>query len=122
MLITLPELLSAHELQAAQQQLVAAPWTDGETVFVDPSASGRTQLESVAVQASLIAAGSRDKKATEALTHAALSDGTALVRQAALLALAKVDAEASRSVAQQIATKDAEPRVRDTARTLGGSR
>lgn len=29
MLITLPELLSAHELQAAQQELVAAPWTDG---------------------------------------------------------------------------------------------
>lgn len=38
----------------------AAPWTDGQTVFVDPSASARIRLESVAVQASLIAAGSLD--------------------------------------------------------------
>lgn len=35
-----------------------ASWTDGETVFVDPAASARAQLEAVAVQASLIAAGS----------------------------------------------------------------
>ncbi len=38
----------------------AAPWTDGQTVFIDPSASARIRLESVAVQASLIAAGSLD--------------------------------------------------------------
>jgi nitric oxide reductase NorD protein len=34
------------------------PWTDGETIFVDPTAGGRANLDSVAVQASLIAAGS----------------------------------------------------------------
>ncbi|MGE2835680.1 nitric oxide reductase activation protein NorD [Mycobacterium sp. SMC-4] len=33
-------------------------WTDGQTVFVDPSASRHAQVEAVAVQASLIAAGS----------------------------------------------------------------
>ncbi|MEZ0342583.1 nitric oxide reductase activation protein NorD [Mycobacterium sp. pV006] len=33
-------------------------WTDGQTVFVDPSASPRARTEAVAVQASLIAAGS----------------------------------------------------------------
>jgi hypothetical protein len=33
-------------------------WTDGQTVFVDPSARARQNLESVAVHASLIAAGS----------------------------------------------------------------
>ena len=36
------------------------PWTDGQTVFIDPSAPFRTNLEAVAVQASMIAAGSLD--------------------------------------------------------------
>ena len=34
------------------------PWTDGQTVFIDPSLPARTNLEAVAVQASMIAAGS----------------------------------------------------------------
>ena len=33
-------------------------WTDGQTIFVDPSARSRENLESVAVHASLIAADS----------------------------------------------------------------
>ena len=36
------------------------PWTDGETVFVDPSLPARTNLVAIAVQASMIAAGSLD--------------------------------------------------------------
>jgi nitric oxide reductase NorD protein len=36
------------------------PWTDGQTIFVDTSEHLRANLESVAVQASLIAAGSLD--------------------------------------------------------------
>jgi nitric oxide reductase NorD protein len=36
------------------------PWTDGQTVFVDPSLPSRTNLAAVAVQASMIAAGSLD--------------------------------------------------------------
>lgn len=47
----------------------SAPWTDGQTVFIDPSASARTQLESVAVQASLIAAGSLDPDVLGALVR-----------------------------------------------------
>jgi nitric oxide reductase NorD protein len=34
------------------------PWTDGQTVFIDTSAPFRTTLEAIAVQASMIAAGS----------------------------------------------------------------
>ncbi|HEY1442380.1 MAG TPA: VWA domain-containing protein, partial [Mycobacterium sp.] len=36
------------------------PWTDGQTIYVDPSARARTKLAAVAVQASMIAAGSLD--------------------------------------------------------------
>jgi nitric oxide reductase NorD protein len=36
------------------------PWTDGQTVFIDTSAPFRTTLEAIAVQASMIAAGSLD--------------------------------------------------------------
>ncbi len=36
------------------------PWTDGQTVFVDPSLPARTNLAAIAVQASMIAAGSLD--------------------------------------------------------------
>ncbi len=36
------------------------PWTDGQTVFVDPSLPARTNLVAIAVQASMIAAGSLD--------------------------------------------------------------
>ncbi|WP_083746731.1 nitric oxide reductase activation protein NorD [Mycobacterium terramassiliense] len=36
------------------------PWTDGQTIYVDAAAPGRAPLEAVAVQASMIAAGSLD--------------------------------------------------------------
>src|ERR1700742_1207600 len=36
------------------------PWTDGQTVFIDTSAPFRTNLAAIAVQASMIAAGSLD--------------------------------------------------------------
>jgi nitric oxide reductase NorD protein len=36
------------------------PWTDGQTVFVDPSLPARRNLAAIAVQASMIAAGSLD--------------------------------------------------------------
>ncbi len=36
------------------------PWTDGQTIYVDAATPGRAQLVSVAVQASMIAAGSLD--------------------------------------------------------------
>src|SRR5262249_27013639 len=64
----------------------------------------------------VIAAGSRDKKAADALAKAAEKDDTALVREAAVVALAKVDPETGKSVAARVATKDAEPRVRAAAK------
>ena len=58
---------------------------------------------------------------TSALTQlatAATTDRYALVRQAALQALAMADPAKARGIAQTIATDDPEPRVRETARTL----
>jgi len=34
------------------------PWTDGEAIYINPSASAQFTLRAIAVQASLIAAGS----------------------------------------------------------------
>ena len=56
--------------------------------------------------------------ATKALRDAALGDPYALVREAALIALASYDKAAAAQVAAQVATKDVEPRVRETARKL----
>jgi HEAT repeat protein len=69
-----------------------------------------------------LGAGSHDRKGAEALERAATHDDTALVREAALRALAKVDPGAARRVAAKVATSDPEPRVRETAKTLEASR
>jgi HEAT repeat protein len=66
-----------------------------------------------------VALGSKDRTAVKALTKAALEDKTALVREAAVIALPKVDAEAAKSVLAKVAAKDSEPRVRAAA---GGSK
>ncbi len=66
----------------------------------------------------MLAAGSRNKKAVEALSRAARSDDYALVREAAVRALARVDPAAARPVLSAVAQKDAEPRVQRTARKL----
>lgn len=68
-------------------------WTDGQTVFVDPVAGHRTRLECVAVQASLIAAGSLAPDVLKALArhprtarrYLAVEGHRALVANAALL-------------------------------------
>ncbi|ULE35939.1 nitric oxide reductase activation protein NorD [Mycobacterium sp. IDR2000157661] len=44
-------------------------WTDGQTVFLDPTAGGRANVDSIAVQASLIAAGSLDPEAVGPLVR-----------------------------------------------------
>jgi HEAT repeat protein len=61
--------------------------------------------------------------ATKLLREAATKDKYALVREAALKALAAFDAAAARALAAQMAQGDAEPRVRETAKTIatGGS-
>jgi nitric oxide reductase NorD protein len=45
------------------------PWTDGQTIYVDGATRARAQLESVAVQASMIAAGSLDLDAVRPLVR-----------------------------------------------------
>ncbi|OFB36943.1 nitric oxide reductase activation protein [Mycolicibacterium sp. (ex Dasyatis americana)] len=54
----LASALAARPVAVAAADAGAGPWTDGETVFVDPAAPARSRRESVAAQASLIAAGS----------------------------------------------------------------
>ncbi len=63
----------------------------------------------------VVAAGSRNKSAVKALTNAALKDRVALVREAAVTALPKVDSGAARSVLAKVRESDAEPRVREAA-------
>ncbi len=65
----LASALAARPVAVAAADTGIGPWTDGETVFVDPGAPARTRLESVAVQASLIAAGSLDPEVVGALVR-----------------------------------------------------
>ena len=44
-------------------------WTDGQSIFVDPSAGGRANLESVAVHASLISADSLANDVVDSLVR-----------------------------------------------------
>jgi len=55
------------------------------------------------------------------LSDAATKDTYALVRQAALEALASFDGDAARALAARVATSDPEPRVRDAARAIAAS-
>jgi hypothetical protein len=64
------------------------------------------------------AAGNQGEART-ALSGAATKDSYALVREAALVALASFDALGARTLAAQMSQKDAEPRVRETARAIG---
>lgn len=54
----LASALAGRPLAVAASQAGEPSWTDGQTVFVDPSARPRANLESVAVHASLLAADS----------------------------------------------------------------
>ncbi len=73
----------------------------------------------LAVQAMgrLGAAGAR-ADASSSLRAAATGDSYALVREAALVALASFDGDAARVLAKKIATTDPEPRVVETARRI----
>src|SRR5271154_631609 len=69
------------------------PWTDGHTVFIDTSAPFRANLEAIAVQASMIAAGSLDPDVVRPLArhsrlarrYLAIEGHRALVANAAVL-------------------------------------
>ena len=76
----------------------------------------------VTVEGQKLAAGSRDAEAVATLARAARRDDYALVREAAARALHAVDPDAARPVLHELAERDAEPRVRKTARELLGSK
>jgi tetratricopeptide (TPR) repeat protein len=65
-----------------------------------------------------LGAAGNQADAARALGHAATNDSYALVREAALVALASFDAAGARALGAQVAQKDAEPRVRETARAI----
>jgi hypothetical protein len=52
--------LSGRALQVSSGKRGEPAWTDGRTIFVDAATGMRDQLETIAVQASLLAAGSLD--------------------------------------------------------------
>jgi hypothetical protein len=52
--------LSGRAVAVAELQPGEPAWTDGQTIHVDVAASARAKLEAIAVQASMIAAGSLD--------------------------------------------------------------
>jgi HEAT repeat protein len=64
----------------------------------------------------VLAAGGKSAKAISALTRAAQKDQTALVREAAVVALGKIDPVGTRQVLEHVAKTDAEPRVQQAAR------
>jgi hypothetical protein len=64
--------------------------------------------------------GSSDSAVRTSLVRAATSDEYALVREAAVRALARVDPSGARAVLSQLVEKDPEPRVRAAARSALG--
>ncbi len=56
----LASAVAGRPLAVAEQQPGESAWTDGQTVYLDGAASPGAKLEAVAVQASMIAAGSLD--------------------------------------------------------------
>ncbi|WP_197509268.1 nitric oxide reductase activation protein NorD [Mycobacterium sp. E3247] len=56
----LASALAGHAVAVADAPPGEPPWTDGQTIHVDSATSARARLEAVAVQASMIAAGSLD--------------------------------------------------------------
>ncbi|MGB9307594.1 MAG: nitric oxide reductase activation protein NorD [Mycobacterium sp.] len=56
----LASALAGRAVAVAELKSGEPSWTDGQTIYLDASATTRAQLEALAVQASLIAAGSLD--------------------------------------------------------------
>src|SRR5215475_8169756 len=65
----LASAISSRDLRVASGEPGEPAWTDGRAVFVDAGISTRQQVEAVAVQASLLAAGSLDPDIVRRLTR-----------------------------------------------------
>lgn len=68
-LTMLASALAGQPVAVAPLDARGPAWTDGQTIFVDPAASTGAHLQSVAVQASLIAAGSLDLDVVQMLVR-----------------------------------------------------
>jgi hypothetical protein len=61
--------LAGHAVVVGPAERGSPAWTDGQTIFVDPAATHRATVEAIAVQASLLAAGSLDADIVRALSR-----------------------------------------------------
>jgi nitric oxide reductase NorD protein len=61
--------LAGRPVAVAELQPGERPWTDGQTIYVDAAARARAKLLEIAVQASMIAAGSLDPDVVRALVR-----------------------------------------------------
>ncbi len=68
-LAVIASALAGHVVVVAPAESGAPPWTDGQSIFVDPAAAQRATIEAIAVQASLIAADSLDVDIVKTLTR-----------------------------------------------------
>jgi nitric oxide reductase NorD protein len=65
----LASALAGRAVAVAELPAGAPAWTDGQTIYVDLALPGRARLEAIAVQASMIAAGSLDPDAVRPLVR-----------------------------------------------------
>jgi nitric oxide reductase NorD protein len=63
----LASALAGRPVAVAELQPGEPSWTDGQTIYIDAAARARARLEAVAVQASMIAAGSLDPDVVRSL-------------------------------------------------------
>jgi nitric oxide reductase NorD protein len=61
--------LAGRAMAVDAQRAGDPPWTDGQTIFIDTAAPARTNLDAVAAQASMIAAGSLDPDTVRSLAR-----------------------------------------------------
>jgi tetratricopeptide (TPR) repeat protein len=120
---------SNESVQRVALAAIAAPRADGGRVPANAravaavgkilAANDAWAMRVLAAQAlGRLGAAGAGPDAGQKLGEAAVKDGYALVRQAALEALATYDATAARALAARMATGDPEPRVRDAAKAI----
>jgi nitric oxide reductase NorD protein len=61
--------LAGRPVAVAELQSGESPWTDGQTIYIDAAARARAKLEAIAVQASMITAGSLDPEVLRPLVR-----------------------------------------------------
>ncbi len=119
---------SSDAVQRITLAAIAAPRADKEPIAASENTVGAVgkvlarheswAIRILAAQALGRLGAARPRDASTWLASAAVKDSYALVREAALEALASFDAPGARAIAQQMATLDPEPRVREAASAL----